>query len=75
MLYKQKSNLNKIQTANTKFVSLMAGLAGNTLSLHFVFHSPVSGFDFSHKDYCLSHHGPVLLLFNVGLILSHRSII
>lgn len=31
MIYKQKSNLNKTQTATMKFVSLMVGLVGNTL--------------------------------------------
>lgn len=75
MIYKQISNLNKTQTATMKFVSLMVGLVGNTLFFHSVFRSLVSGFDFSHKDSCLSHHGPAFLLFNMGLILSCRVII
>lgn len=49
--------------ATMKFVSLMVGLVGSTLFFHSIFRSLVSGFDFSHKDSCLSHHGPVFLLF------------
>lgn len=42
MIYKQKRNLNKTQTAIVKFISLTVGLVRSNGLLHFVFHSLVS---------------------------------